>query len=274
MTKGTGKALAPSIAASLVSIAFLKLLVAPGSLVGGHFDYVAASGSALHNAITGKAMVLTAIASGLGGSLLGTAFHKLYVSIKHRLWDPSPSSAAAATAADPNATAPPSISKRRKIVVRMCIGLAIGLIAVKYPQSLFWGEGSLQSYVDGQATPFSNTHHGLPSFLYQAAQVDPSLPYATPWAALQVGAAKFMAIVLASAGKFSGGIVFPLFAAAPAFAHAFSPLFNAMGANRLLPIAVMCTMAATQASATRTPLASALILALTASASTELSVID
>jgi H+/Cl- antiporter ClcA len=109
--------------------------------------------------------------------------------------------------------------------------------------------------------------------LYEAAVIDPSRPYGTAGAAVQVGLAKFLCIVLASAGKFSGGIVFPLFAASPAFVHAFSPMLNDVGFGRLVPMAVMCTMAATQSSATRTPLASALILTMTASATTELGVL-
>jgi H+/Cl- antiporter ClcA len=272
MSAATHKALSPAVAASLVAICVLKLLVTPSSIIGGHFDYFAgAAKGGLDHAITGQAMILTAVASGLGGALIGTAFHKLYAALKLKLWTPPMEPPSITNGDQPQ---PGKITKRRKIAVRACIGLAIGLIGALYPQSLFWGEGSLQSYVDGQQTPFANTHHGLPSFLYKAAQVDPSMQYATPWSALQVGVAKFMAIVLAGAGKFSGGIVFPLFAAAPAFAHAFAPLlYTFQGGSRLLPIAVMCTMAATQASATRTPLASVLILALTASASTELSVI-
>lgn len=263
MSRATSKALSPSIAASLVAIVAVKLLWAPTSYIGGHFDYFAPSnggGTAfLNHAITGKAMILTAVASGLGGSLLGTTFHKLYAFTKKQLWTPRKGDKA--------------ISKQRKVAVRACIGLIIGLIATLYPQSLFWGEGSLQSYVDGQQTPFAQTNHGLPNFLYQSANVDPSQPYGSSWAALQVAMAKFVAIILAGAGKFSGGIVFPLFAAATAFAHVFAPWLAKIGHHRLVPLAVMCTMAATQASATRTPLASALILALTASPSTELSVI-
>ncbi|KAG7362115.1 chloride channel [Nitzschia inconspicua] len=260
MGKAASKVMSPSILSSLVAIVALRLLWTPASLIGGHFDYfVQPHGTVLNHAITGRAMILTAIASGLGGSLLGTTFHKLYAFTKKLLWKPTNGNEQ-------------QHSKQRKLAVRAIIGLVIGLIATFYPQSLFWGEGSLQSYIDGQHTPFGQTSFGLPSFLYRSAIVDPSAPYGSAWAALQVAFAKCLAIILAGAGKFSGGIVFPLFAAAPAFVHVFAPWLAGLGHHRMTPIAVMCTMAATQASATRTPLASALILALSASATTELSV--
>ena len=71
----------------------------------------------------------------------------------------------------------------------------------------FWGEGSLQCVVDGQCTPFSGTPHAIPAMMTQFARVDPNLPFASGMAALQVGLAKFMAIVLASAGGFPGGVM-------------------------------------------------------------------
>ena len=265
-----------SMISSLAAIVALKFFIQPSSTVGGHFDFFAFDdqGSTrrllLDHAVTGRAMILTAAASGVGGSILGTTFHKLYKAIKHELWKEHPlSSTPTLSEADKKASV-----NRRKVLVRTCIGMTIGLIAVFYPQALFWGEGGLQAYIDGQQTSFGSTKHGLPNFLYAAARVDPTVPYSSSWAALQVGVAKFLAIVLASAGKFSGGIVFPLFAAAPAFVHAVAPtsLLSKWRLGHLVPMAVMCTMAATQSSATRTPLASALILSLFASASTEVSV--
>jgi len=62
--------------------------------------------------------------------------------------------------------------------------------------------------------------------------------------------------------------LFPI-EAAP-LAHSISSLLCV--SSGLVPIIVMCLMAATQASVTRTPLATVLILSLTASAQTELSV--
>jgi len=59
------------------------------------------------------------------------------------------------------------------------------------------------------------------------------------------------------------------FKAAP-LAHSVSSLFSVQ--SGLVPLVVMCLMASTQAAVTRTPLATALILSLTASAQTELSI--
>ena len=60
-----------------------------------------------------------------------------------------------------------------------------------------------------------------------------------------------------------------MYIAAP-LAHSVSSLLNLQ--SGLVPLIVMCLMASTQAAVTRTPLATALILSLTASAKTELSV--
>ena len=124
--------------------------------------------------------------------------------------------------------------------------------------------------IDGQKTPFAATKHGLSSLLTSAATVDPSLPFGPDaLAAVQVGLAKVVAIALACAGKFPGGIIFPLFFAAAPFAHAAGALFLS---PTILPVAVMCIMASAQSSVTRTPLATAFILSLTASATSPLSV--
>lgn len=197
-------------------------------------------------------MAATALATGVGGGLLGTCFQKTATAAKGLVWGKHKHK-----------------RKRNGLAVGAALGLLVGLLSRYYPQTLFWGEGSLQCAIDGQATAFAATGHGLPAALTAGALVDPSLPFAGPGAALQVGAAKLAAIVLASAGKFPGGIIFPLFFAAAPCAHAIAAAAGAPAS--LLPVAVMSLMAATQAAVTRTPLASVLILALSATAATELS---
>ena len=98
---------------------------------------------------------------------------------------------------------------------------------------------------------------------------DVSLPLAGPSAALKVGFAKLLAIALACAGGFPGGIIFPLFFASSALAHSCASLLPAA----LLPVWVMSLMASTQASVTRTPLATIFMLGLSAAASAHLSVL-
>ena len=101
------------------------------------------------------------------------------------------------------------------------------------------------------------------------AVADVSLPLAGASAALKVGLAKLLAISLACAGGFPGGIIFPLFFAASALAHSCAALLP----PALLPVWVMSLMASTQASVTRTPLATVFMLGLSAAASAHLSVL-
>jgi len=133
---------------------------------------------------------------------------------------------------------------------------------------MFWGEGSLQCAIDGQKTPFTKTKHGLSRILTSGAIVD---PFQSAWAAAQVGCAKLIAIVLACAGKFPGGIIFPLFFAAAPIAHSVLMMLGSYLPEAVSPVAIMALMASTQASVTRTPLATVFMLALSSSAGTELS---
>ena len=243
------RALSPAVVASVAALALIRAFLVPANTVGGHFTYGAVG------ALSGRAMMTTAAACGVGGAVIGTVFHKLVTFMKQIAWP-----------ASKNSKSP----WKRQLIVKTTIGLLVGILSFNYPQTLFWGEGSLQCMVDGQKTAFAATKHGLAGFLTSAAKVNPSLPFSGFSAAAQVGVAKLVAIALACAGKFPGGIIFPLFFAAAPLAHAAMSLVG--GGSSLVPVAVMCLMASTQASVTRTPLATALILSLTASATTELSV--
>ena len=251
LSSGAKDALSPAVAASVAGLVLLRAFLIPDTAVGGHFTYGAVG------SLSGRTMMLAALASSVIGAGLGTVFHKVVAFLKGILW---PVRAV-------NGGKDSGLWKR-EVAVKTLIGLAVGLLSTYYPQTLFWGEGSLQCMVDGQRTSFAATKHGLPALLTTAARVNPSVPFAGSSAALQVGVAKLIAIALACAGKFPGGIIFPLFFAAAPFAHACASLVTPSA----LPVLVICTMAATQASVTRTPLATALILSLSASAVTELSV--
>ena len=242
------RVLSPAIIASVAAMMLVRAVYIPDALVGGHFDY------GFIGALSGVTMIATAAAAGIGGGVLGTGFHKFVSFLKNRFWA---------------GTSPEKHNMwKRQVLVKGGIGLLVGLLAAKYPQTLFWGEGSLQMMIDGQQTAFEATKHGLMAPLTSAAVVNPSIPYANGFAALQIGLVKLVSIALACAGKFPGGIIFPLFAAAPPFAHVFASFVG----PGVVPVAVMSLMASLQASVTRTPLATALILSLTASAGTELSV--
>ena len=111
--------------------------------------------------------------------------------------------------------------------------------------------------------------------LTQAARVCPNSPYGSAPDAFQVGLAKFVAITLASAGKFPGGVIFPLLANGAIFANSIllglSSMLSPATSSLLSPATVMSLMAASLTSITRTPLATVLILAMTASGLTPLS---
>lgn len=251
MNRSGNRAFSPAIAASVAALALLRTFLVPSMSVGGHFDYGPVG------ALSGRLMMAIAIGCGIGGATLGTVFHKLVSFFKSIAWPAS-------------TTGKENSPWKRNVLVKTFIGLLVGIISFKYPQTLFWGEGSLQMAIDGQVTPFSATRHGLSNLLTSYAKVNPSLPLSSAAAGLQVGIAKLLAISLAGAGKFFGGNIFPIFFAAAPFAHGFSALLGLPA--HAIPVAVMCLMVSTQASVTRTPLASALILSLTASATTELSV--
>lgn len=190
---GGGTALSSTIMSSIAALVAIQAIFDPLSAVGGHFNYGAVG------ALPGRTMIATAIACGAGGGLLGTIFHKLVGVFKKISWT---------TNFGPQ-NKPTDDSKKnlwqRPVIVKTIIGLLVGLISSNYPQTLFWGEGSLQTVISGQHTPFINTKHGLSNVLTSAARVNPNLPFGSAAAAAQVGVAKLVAIALACAGKFPGG---------------------------------------------------------------------
>jgi len=257
MNEAGGKqALSSTIMSSIAALVVIKAIFKPMAAIGGHFSY-----NPVGN-LAGRTMITTAIACGAGGGLLGTVFHTLVGTIKKISWNTNFSLTKGASN--------DKKSNLRPIIVKTCIGLLVGIISANYPQTMFWGEGSLQTVISGQHTAFIDTKHGLSQVLTSAARVNPSLPFESAAAAAQVGIAKLFAIALACAGKFPGGIIFPLMFAAAPLAHSVSSLLAVQ--SGLVPLIVMCLMASTQAAVTRTPLATVFILALTASADTQLSV--
>jgi len=261
LNKAGGKrALSSTIISSIAALVVIRAIFEPHAAIGGHFNYGTVG------SLTGRTMIVTAVACGAGGALLGTVFHKLVGAMKKIVWTTKiPNNGAKSDYIDKKKK-----SWKRPVFIKTLIGLIVGVISSYYPQTLFWGEGSLQTMISGQEISFIDTKHGLSHLLTSSALVDPSVPFETAAAAAHVGVAKLVAIALACAGKFPGGIIFPLMFAAAPLAHSISSLLCV--SSGLVPIIVMCLMAATQASVTRTPLATVLILSLTASAQTELSV--
>jgi H+/Cl- antiporter ClcA len=257
-------------AASLAGTALVRGALAPGSNVGGHFHYGARAAGGVVGAVSGGQTVFAGLACGVGGAVVGTAFHRTLGIVRSAMWSrPAGASRGA-----------PSRGKKEVATIiakKALVAVAIAGISACYPQTMFWGEGSLQCAIDGQVTPFSATPHGIPRAMMPLARVDPNLPFPSGSAALQVGAAKFAAIALASAGGFPGGVIFPLLSCGATLSHAFASALRpwiappAASSSLVFPLMTMGFMAATLTSITRTPLATVLILALTASGSTPLS---
>lgn len=268
LTAGAHDALAPAVAASVASLLTAKAVLAPAKPIGGHFVY-----APIGDALTGRAMAAVAISAGVGGAILGTVFRLLVQTYKRPMWPQASDEETCETARRwPYIRCGP---RMRHTLVKASVGLAVGMVGLLFPQTLFWGEGSLQHVLDGQATPLTSVWpwHGLPlasEAMARRALVDPSRPFASPAEALKVGAAKLVAIALACAGGFPGGIIFPLFFCAAAFAHGAA---DVLVPAALVPVWVMCLMAATQASVTRTPLATVFMLGLSATCSVQLSVL-
>ena len=251
-------ALVPAVVASAVALVIIRGVLAPHSSIGGHFSYPTVG------KLSGRAAIVTSLICGAGGALIGTFFHKIVHALKDVLWIEKSSS---------SDTEKGKKKKKipREILVKTAIGVAVGLLSMKYPSTMFWGEGSLQTAIDGQSTPFSDTKHGLADILTSGASVDTNVPFQSAWTAAQVGIAKLIAISLACGGKFPGGIIFPLFFAAAPIAHATLKVFSSYLPEAVGPVAVMALMASTQSSVTRTPLATVFMLALSTSSGTELS---
>lgn len=184
LSKASGKALSPAVISSIVALAVVRGFLLPSAAVGGHFHYGPVG------TLSGRAMIITSVACGLGGGLLGTSFHNLVAMMKKVAWSTK------------NKNESPW---KRQLLVKTSIGLIVGIIGTYFPQTLFWGEGSLQTVIDGHQTAFSATKHGLADVLTSAAKVNPSLPFADPAVAAQIGIVKIISIALACAGKFPGG---------------------------------------------------------------------
>ena len=147
-------------------------------------------------------------------------------------------------------------SWKMDVAVKTFIGIVVGALAVLYPQTLWWGELTLQSAIDRQKTPLWLIGRQGP--LMRHAIVDPRRALGQV-GAVQVALAKLVAIVLASASGFPGGVIFPFFFVGATFAkivHGFTVI-------NVETTCTLCLMAALQAAITRTPFATILLIVFT-----------
>eukprot|EP00956_Cyclotella_meneghiniana_P001558 scaffold1758_cov40-Cyclotella_meneghiniana.AAC.7 len=257
------KSWSTSIIASFVGISFIRGAMMSSIGIGGHFDYIS---RAAVGAVSGRELIAVGFGCGAGGAVAGTCFHTAITFIKRLIWSEK------STTKDSNTE-----DKFTGILRKISVALIIGVVSMWFPQTMFWGEGSLQCMIDGQCTPFSATPHGLPTAMMHWAKVNPNVPISSWFAAAQIAIAKFLAITLASAGKYPGGVIFPLLSNGASISQSLilglSNIAPGLPNSLVSPMTVMSFMAAMLTSITRTPLATCLILAMTASGITPLSVL-
>lgn len=112
-------------------------------------------------------------------------------------------------------------------------GLAIGLIALAFPQTLFFGEKEIENIIDNGST------YGIGLLLL-------------------IGLAKMLAISCTLHSGFRGGFIFPLF-----YIGASVGLAIALGIPQIHPtIGMVCMMAAVNVAITKTPISTTVILSV------------
>jgi H+/Cl- antiporter ClcA len=127
---------------------------------------------------------------------------------------------------------------RQTILLATLGGLAIGLIALVFPQTLFFGEAQIDTIIEQGAT-------------YGIAML------------LMIGLAKMLAISCTLHSGFRGGFIFPLFYIGAAVGLAIS-----LGFPQIHPtIAMVCLMAAVNVAITKTPVSTTVILSVIADTS-------
>lgn len=116
-------------------------------------------------------------------------------------------------------------------------GLGLGVLAVLFPLTRFFGEHQLASIVEGD----------FPLFFL-----------------LGLAIAKMLAISVTVTGGWRGGIIIPLFFVGACFGKAISMMHSGLNES----LAMICIMAALNAAVTRTPISTTLLLAKLAGLST------
>jgi H+/Cl- antiporter ClcA len=165
----------------------------------------------------------------------------------------------------------------RPVAVRASAGLLTGGLGVFWPHTLLWGETRLGALLASSGASDAAVHPTLTAFAWVGlggAAPSPGLE------AAQVAIAKCAAIAIAAGAGLPGGVIFPTFYAGALLARAVAvaaPDSAAAAASSAvagvawvaaawLPVASVCLMASLQAATTRTPLASVMILAMAADA--------
>ncbi len=196
------EALIPATLAAILSFTVFRLTT--GLSIGGMYHFTSIPPLTLMNLAEG--LVLGAI--GAAVAALFVVIFRAVGSIAHRL-------------------------EHQTILLATLGGLAIGLIALVFPQTLFFGEREIEAIIETGST------FGVTMLLL-------------------IGLAKMLAISCTLHSGFRGGFIFPLF-----YIGAAVGLAIALGIPQVHPtIAMVCMMAAVNVAITKTPISTTVILSV------------
>ncbi|HEY9781438.1 MAG TPA: chloride channel protein [Leptolyngbyaceae cyanobacterium] len=196
------EALIPAVLSAILSFAVFKLNT--GLTIGGIYHFTAIPKLELWNLVQGALL-------GMLGALVAVIFVVVFRSIGYLS----------------------EYIAHRQILLSTLGGLSIGLIALAFPQTLFFGEKEIQTIVETGST------FGMKMLL-------------------AIALAKMLAISCTLHSGFRGGFIFPLF-----YIGAAVGLAIALAVPQVHPtISMVCMMAAVNVAITKTPISTSIILSV------------
>ena len=196
------EALIPAVLSAILSFAVFKLNT--GLTIGGIYHFTAIPKLELWNLVQGALL-------GAAGALVAVIFVVVFRSIGYLS----------------------EYIAHRQILLSTLGGLSIGLIALAFPQTLFFGEKEISTIVETGST------FGMTMLL-------------------AIALAKMLAISCTLHSGFRGGFIFPLFYIGAAVGLAF-----ALAVPQVHPtISMVCMMAAVNVAITKTPISTSIILSV------------
>ncbi|HCF27787.1 MAG TPA: voltage-gated chloride channel [Cyanobacteria bacterium UBA11049] len=196
------EALIPAVLSAILSFAVFKLNT--GLTIGGIYHFTAIPKLELWNLVQGALL-------GMLGALVAVIFVIVFRSIGYLS----------------------EYIAHRQILLSTLGGLSIGLIALAFPQTLFFGEKEIQTIVETGST------FGMTMLL-------------------AIAFAKMLAISCTLHSGFRGGFIFPLF-----YIGAAVGLAIALAVPQVHPtISMVCMMAAVNVAITKTPISTSIILSV------------
>ena len=196
------EAIIPAVLSAILS--FFVFRFNTGLTIGGMYHFASIPTLSLMNLIEGAIL-------GIGGALIAMIFIFLFRGIGYLS----------------------ELIAHRTILLATLGGLSIGLIALAFPQTLFFGEKEIQTIVETGST------FGITMLL-------------------MVALAKMLAVCCTLHSGFRGGFIFPLF-----YIGAAVGLAIALAVPQIHPtISMICMMAAVNVAVTKTPISTTVILSV------------